>query len=50
MLVNIDSAGEPKSAPFRPEVASKLAEVMEAHRALPLPANSGRAIGLPKKK
>jgi acyl-CoA thioester hydrolase len=50
MLVNIDSAGEPKSAPFRSEVAGKLAEVMEAHKALPLPANSGRAIGLPKKK
>jgi acyl-CoA thioester hydrolase len=50
MLVNIDSAGEPKSAPFRPEVAAKLAEIMEAHKALPLPANSGRAIGLPKKK
>ena len=38
MLVNIDSAGDPKSAPFRPEVAAKLAEVMEAHKALPLPA------------
>ena len=50
MLVNIDSAGEPKSAPFRPEVASRLAEVMEAHKALPVPANSGRAIALPKKK
>ena len=50
MLVNIDSSGEPKSAPFRPEVAAKLAAIMEAHKALPLPANSGRAIGLPKKK
>ena len=50
MLVNIDSSGEPKSAPFRPEVAAKLAEIMAAHQALPLPANSGRAIALPKKK
>lgn len=50
MLVNIDSAGEPKSARFRPEVAAKLAEIMEAHKMLPLPANSGRAIALPKKK
>ena len=50
MLVNIDTSGEPKSAPFRPEVAAKLAEVMEAHKSLPLPANSGRAIALPKKK
>jgi acyl-CoA thioester hydrolase len=50
MLVNIDSSGEPKSAPFRPEVAAKLAEIMEAHKSLPLPANSGRAIALPKKK
>jgi len=50
MLVNINSAGEPKSAPFRPEVAAKLAEIMEAHKALPLPQNSGRAIALPKKK
>jgi acyl-CoA thioester hydrolase len=50
MLVNIDSSGEPKSAPFRPEVAAKLAEIMETHKALPVPANSGRAIGLPKKK
>jgi acyl-CoA thioester hydrolase len=50
MLVNIDNVGEPKSAPFRPEVAAKLAEIMEAHKSLPLPANSGRAIALPKKK
>ncbi|MGH6893211.1 MAG: thioesterase family protein [Dongiaceae bacterium] len=50
MLVNIDTSGEPKSAPFRPEVAAKLAEIMETHRALPLPAFSGRAIALPKKK
>jgi acyl-CoA thioester hydrolase len=50
MLVNIDSAGEPKSAPFRPEVAAKLVAIMEAHKALPSPANSGRAIGLPQKK
>jgi len=50
MLVNIDSSGEPRSAPFRPEVAAKLAEIMDAHRALSLPAFSGRAIALPKKK
>lgn len=50
MLVNIDSSGEPRSAPFRPEVAARLTEIMEAHKALPLPANSGRAIALPKKK
>ena len=50
MLVNIDMSGEPRSAPFRPEVAAKLAEIMAAHQALPLPANSGRAIALPKKK
>jgi acyl-CoA thioester hydrolase len=50
MLINIDTSGEPRSAPFRPEVAAKLAEIMEAHKALPLPANSGRAIALPKKK
>lgn len=49
MLVNIDSSGEPKSAPFHPEVAAKLAEIMAAHKLLPLPANSGRAIALPKK-
>ena len=50
MLVNIDTSTEPKSTPFRPEVAAKLAEIMESHKALPLPANSGRAIALPKKK
>jgi acyl-CoA thioester hydrolase len=50
MLVNIDSSGEPKSAPFRPEVAARLAEIMAAHQSLPLPANSGRAIALPKRK
>ena len=50
MLSNIDTSGEPKSAPFRPEVAAKLAEIMDTHKALPLPANSGRAIGPPKKK
>jgi acyl-CoA thioester hydrolase len=49
MLVNIDTSGDPKSAPFRPEVAARLAEIMEVHKALPLPANSGRAIALPKK-
>jgi hypothetical protein len=48
--VNIDSAAEPKSAPFRPDVAAKLAEVWDTHKALPLPSNSGRAIALPKKK
>ena len=50
MLVNIDTSGEPRSAPFRPEVAAKLAEIWHAHKALPLPQNSGRAIALPKKK
>jgi acyl-CoA thioester hydrolase len=50
MLVNIDTAGAPKTTPFRPEVAAKLAEIIEAHRALPLPKFSGRAIALPKKK
>ena len=50
MLVNIDTSGEPKSAPFRPEVTARLAEIMEAHKTLPLPANSGRAIALPRKK
>ncbi|HEX6118062.1 MAG TPA: thioesterase family protein [Dongiaceae bacterium] len=51
MLLNIDnSSGEPKSAPFRAEVATKLAEIMEAHRALPLPKFSGRAITLSQKK
>jgi len=50
MLVNIDTSGEPKSAPFRLEVAARLAEIMEAHTSLPLPANSGRAVALPKKK
>jgi acyl-CoA thioester hydrolase len=50
MLVNIDTSGEPRSAPFRPEVAARLAEIMAAHKPLPLPANSGRAIALPKRK
>ncbi|MEZ5831518.1 MAG: thioesterase family protein [Dongiaceae bacterium] len=50
MLVNIDTSGEPRSASFRPVVAAKLAEILEAHRSLPLPAYSGRAIALPKKK
>ena len=50
MLVNVDTSGEPKTAPFRPEAAAKLAEIMEAHRALPLPRFSGRTIALPKKQ
>ncbi len=50
MLVNIDTSGEPKSAPFHPDVAAKLGEIMEAHKSLPLPPNSGRAIALPKRK
>jgi acyl-CoA thioester hydrolase len=50
MLLNIDtSSGEPKSAPFRADVAAKLAEIMDAHKALPLPKFSGRAIALPQK-
>jgi acyl-CoA thioester hydrolase len=50
MLLNIETgSGEPKSAPFRAEVAARLAEVMEAHRALPLPRFSGRTIALPKR-
>lgn len=50
MLANIDASGEPKTAPFRPEVAARLADIMEAHRALPLPKFSGRAIALPRKQ
>lgn len=50
MLANIDASGEPKTAPFRPEVAARLTEIMATHQALPLPRYSGRAIGLPKKK
>ena len=51
MAINIDTSGpEPKSAPFRPDVAAKLAADWESHKDLPLPANSGRAIALPKKK
>ena len=51
MCANIDTSGpEPKSAPFRADVAAKLAADWEAHKDLPVPANSGRAIALPKKK
>ena len=51
MAVNIDTSGpEPRSAPFRPDVAARLAADWESHKDLPVPANSGRAIALPKKK
>src|SRR5690606_5470680 len=33
MLANIDASGEPKTAPFRPEVAARLTEIMATHQA-----------------
>lgn len=46
MLCNIDTAG-PRSAPFAPAVAERLAPLVDAHRPWPRPAQAGRSIALP---
>jgi acyl-CoA thioester hydrolase len=50
MLVNIDKSGEPKSAPFRPEVSEALSRIWVGHETLPKPRNSGRAIALARRE
>ena len=49
MLANIDNSGQPRSAPFRPEVSEALARIWQQHRDLPKPKNAGRAIALPQR-
>ncbi len=46
MLVHVDISG-PKSAPFPPEIADRLAAIRAAHAGLPVPKQAGRAIALP---
>jgi acyl-CoA thioester hydrolase len=46
MLCNIDTAG-PRSAPFAPSVALRLAPLVDAHRHWPRPPQAGRSIALP---
>jgi acyl-CoA thioester hydrolase len=46
MLINIDSSG-PKSAPFAPQVESRLRALFDQHRALARPAFAGRTIAMP---
>ncbi len=48
MLLNIDMNG-PKSAPFLPNVAAKIAAIAADQAGLPRHKNAGRAIGLPQK-
>ncbi len=46
MLLHVDMAG-PKSSPFPPDIAAKLAEIGAAHSGLPVPRQAGRSIALP---
>jgi acyl-CoA thioester hydrolase len=46
MLVHVDMNG-PKSAPFPPDIAARLAAIRAAHAGLPVPKQAGRAIALP---
>jgi len=46
MLLHVDMSG-PKSAPFPPEIAERLAAIEAAHAGLPIPDQAGRAIALP---
>lgn len=46
MLLHVDMGG-PKSAPFPPEIAARLAEIDAAHGKLPRPEQAGRSIALP---
>ncbi len=38
-----------RSAPFAPELSTRLEEIMAAHRALPRPEKAGRTIGIRRK-
>lgn len=50
MLLHVDLANGPKSAPFSEQSLGKLAEMMELHTDQPKPAYIGRVIGLPPKR
>jgi acyl-CoA thioester hydrolase len=49
MLLHIDMTAK-RTAPFRPEVLTKIESVERAQAGLKRPANAGRAIGLPAGK
>lgn len=46
MLLHVDMSG-PRSAPFPPELAERLAAIGAAHASLPVPEQAGRAIAMP---
>jgi len=46
MLLHVDMSG-PRSAPFPPDVAERLAEIEAAHAHLPVPDQAGRGIAFP---
>lgn len=46
MLLHVDMSG-PRSAPFPPDIAARLAEIDAAHGRLPRPDQAGRSIALP---
>jgi len=46
MLLHVDMSG-PRSAPFPPDVAERLAAIQAAHADLPLPEQAGRGIAFP---
>lgn len=48
IIMHVDMAAK-KSAPFPPDVLDKIKAMHEAHKALPVPAQVGHRIGIPRK-
>ena len=49
MLLHVDQNGEPKSAPFPPEIDALVQAKLEKDKALPWPDRAGRSIGIKRK-
>ncbi|MFM0339112.1 thioesterase family protein [Paraburkholderia fungorum] len=47
MLLHVDTAGPPRSAPFDADVEARVRDLAQAHAALPPARFAGRVIGLP---
>lgn len=50
ILLHVDQAAGPASAPFPEEIAARLKALREAHRDLPLPDDVGQPISMAKRK
>jgi acyl-CoA thioester hydrolase len=48
IVMHVDMAAK-RSAPFPPEVMSRIKQMYEAHRHLPVPPQVGHKIGIPRK-